>query len=111
MKSGHLHFDLDVTAPVIVGEENGFKMLSHGINVPIKLTLCISGRGSIAERIKDLGRLGLTIGRANPGTRSRIDFSSQHRKGCVPIPLNNSVNLICTQVFFWEFENSSECIT
>ena len=35
-------------------------MLSDGINEPIKSTLYISGRGSIAERIKDLRRLGFT---------------------------------------------------
>ena len=60
VKSGHLHFDLDVTVQVIVGEENGFKMLSHGINVPINLTLCISGRGSIAERWQGQSRAVVT---------------------------------------------------
>ena len=47
-------------AAVIIGDENGFMMLSDGINEPIKSTLYISGRGSIAECIKDLGLLGFT---------------------------------------------------
>ena len=52
--------DLNITASVIVGDENGFRMLSHGINVQTKSALCISGLGSIAERIKNLWRLGFS---------------------------------------------------
>lgn len=42
----------EVTAAVIIGDENGLMMLSDGINEPIKSTLYISGRGIIAECIK-----------------------------------------------------------